>query len=383
VKPVERQVLRITSLSHGLIHVWELSIPALLILIQAEFDAGDFAMGRVVTLFGLLFGLGALPAGWLVDRWGSRVMLAVCLWGGAASLAGVALSPSLGWFAAGAGALGLALSAYHPAGTTLISNALPPTGRVFAMHGMAGNLGVACSSVVAGTLGVLVGWRWAIGLLALLGVALGLCVSTLAVPEPAEVRLRPGTGRWPAFIALLVAMGFMGMIYRGMTTFLPKLLATHYATDGEGGTALGGLLTTAALLVGLAGMYASGRLVDRGLLPARAFLIGAVAQAPFLLAVAGANRSGLLPLMMAAAFAHFFTQPPANQLVAGFVPPRVRGVGYGLYFFVAFGAGSLGATYGGWVSERWGLDRAFAALALFLVPATLAALVLNRVSRRQ
>jgi MFS family permease len=77
------------------------------------------------------------------------------------------------------------------------------------------------------------------------------------------------------------------------------------------------------------------------------------------------------------AFFHFFTQPPANYLVAGFVPPRLRGLGYGVYFFVAFGTGSLGAAFGGWVSERAGLAQAFPALAVLLVPAIVAALLLS------
>lgn len=374
----ERQVLWTTSSSHALIHVYELSVPALLILIQTEFDAGDFTMGRVVTLFGLFFGLGALPAGFLVDRLGARFLLTACLWGGAASMAGMALSPSLGWFTVCASCLGLALSIYHPAGTALISNSLPLSGRVFAAHGMAGNLGVAASSVIAGSLGAAFGWRWGLGLLSLLGLVLGLRVSTLPKLPMTEVRQRSGRGRWPYYVILLVAMAFLGMIYRGMTTFLPKLFATQYAEGTGSGAALGGLMTTAALLVGLLGMYVAGRAVDRGVAPARAFLIGAVLQAPFLLSIAWASGSALLPLMMAAVFFHFFTQPAANYLVADFVPPRVRGLGYGIYFFVAFGTGSLGATYGGWFSERVGLPQTFAAFAVLLVPAITAAIVLTR-----
>ena len=67
VNSTQRNVLWTASLSHAMIHVYELAVPALLILIQADFHTGDFAMGRVVTLYGLMFGLGALPAGLLVD----------------------------------------------------------------------------------------------------------------------------------------------------------------------------------------------------------------------------------------------------------------------------------------------------------------------------
>lgn len=377
VSSAEQRVLWTTSLTHGLIHVYELAVPALLILIQADFGAGDFAMGRVVGLYGLLFGLGALPAGYLVDRLGSKALLLACLWGSALCMVGLALSPSFGWFTACAGCLGLSLSIYHPAGTTLITHSLPVTGRNFATHGMLGNLGVAGSSVIAGTLGAVFGWRWAIGSLALFGVVLGARVLTLATPEVHEVRARPGTVDWPGFAVLLVAMGFMGMVYRGITTFLPKLLGTRYAAEAGASTAIGGLLTTLALLTGLLGMYVAGRAVDRGVHPARIFLVGALVQTPLLLAIAYAGNFTLLPLMMTVAFFHFITQPPGNYMVAKFVPPRLRGLGYGIYFFVAFGAGSFGAAFGGWVSERSGLNWAFAALAILLVPSIVGGLVLS------
>jgi MFS family permease len=269
------------------------------------------------------------------------------------------------------------LSIYHPAGTALITHSLPMSGRVFAIHGMMGNLGVAGAGAVAGTLGALFGWRGALGSLSIFGIALGLRVLSLPTPSVPEVRRRPGRGHWPGYLTLLVGMGFLGMVYRGITTFLPKLFATRFAPEGTSGAALGGWLATAALLVGLAGMYVAGRAIDRKVAPARVFLAGAVIQAPFLVAVAWAADPTLLPLLMAVAFFHFVTQPSGNYMVAEYVPPRLRGMGYGVYFFVSFGMGSVGASIGGWVSEREGLELAFPAMAMLLVPAVAAALLLS------
>ncbi|MCP3978020.1 MAG: MFS transporter [bacterium] len=372
----QRQVLRTTCATHGLIHVHELAVPPLLILIQAEFATGDYAMGRIVTLYGLLFGLGSLPAGWLVDRLGSRLLLVVCLWGSSLSLVGMALAPELTTFAVAAAAMGLCLSIYHPAGTALLSHAIPVSGRVFAYHGMAGNLGVAGASLVAGALGWAFGWRWALALLALPGILLGLRVMRLTDAPVHEIREREGTGRWPDFVLLLVAIAFMGMVYRGMTTFLPKFMTTIYAGQTDFGVALGGGLATAALLVGLLGMYTSGRIADSGVHASWTFLVGALFQAPFLIAVGWTSGNFALPLIMGVSFFHFFTQPAGNQLVAGFTPPRMRGLGYGIYFFLSFGVGAVGATIGGWVSEELGLARAFPALAVLLVPSVLVTLAL-------
>jgi MFS family permease len=380
----QRQVLLTASAAHGLIHVYELAVPALLLLIQADFLVGDFSMGRVVTLYGLLFGLGALPAGFLVDRLGSKHLLVVCLWGAAVSVAGMALSPSLFWFGATAACMGICLSIYHPAGTAWITHSLPLSGRIFAIHGMAGSFGVASSSVIAGALGALFGWRWALGILALVGVVLGFRVLGLETPHLHEVRSRKGEGRWSSFVLLLVAITFMGVVYRGVTTFLPKFFATRLAEDSSTGTAVGGLMTTLALLVGLVGIYVGGRAADRGLPAPLIFLVGAAMQAPFLVALSYVANPLLVPAAMGVAFFHFLTQPAGNYMVADFTPPRLRGLGYGVYFFMSFGAGSVGAALGGWISERAGLGQTFAILATVLVPSVLATLVLFRpVSRRE
>ncbi len=378
-----RSVLITTCMGHGLIHVYELSVPALLILIQSEFGAGDFGMGRIVTLYGMLFGLGALPAGYLVDRLGSKALLLVCLWGGALSMLGMAISPSLAWFAGCAACMGLALSIYHPAGTALITHSMPKSGRVFALHGMAGNIGVSCASVLAGSLGAIFGWRWAIGLLAAAGLLIGLRAFGLPSPSLQEIKNSGGNGRWLNLALLMVAAVFMGMVYRGMTTFLPKFFAVSYTEDASLGTALGGALTTIALLVGLVGMFTAGKLADGGLSPAVVFLMGALFQIPFLLAIAFFGGVALVPMAMGVAFFHFFTQPVGNHMVADFTPARLRGLGYGLYFFMAFGAGSLGASIGGWVSERISLAYSFAAMAGLALPAVLAVVLMLMLDGRK
>jgi MFS family permease len=161
-----------------------------------------------------------------------------------------------------------------------------------------------------------------------------------------------------------------------MTTFLPKFFAVTYTEDASLGTALGGAMTTIALLVGLVGMYTAGKLADGGLSPALVFLMGALFQIPFLLAIAFFGGAALLPLAMGVAFFHFFTQPVGNQMVADFTPARTRGFGYGLYFFMVFGAGSFGAGISGWVSEHVGIADSFAALAGIALPAVVAIVVL-------
>lgn len=367
-----RRVLWTVSCAHAFVHVCELAIPALLLLVQREFGVGDFALGRVVTFYGLLFGGLALPAGWLVDRLGARPLLLVCVGGAAASVAAVGLAPGFGAFSVAACAMGAFLAIYHPAGTTWITTALPLSGGVFAAHGIAGNLGVACTAAVMGSLGAWLGWRAAMLCLGGVGALLVVALATLPASSAAGVPGKKDGGALARFAWLLAGMVFVGTVYRGLTTFLPKFFAVRYGAEGNA-VAVGGFFTTAALLVGLVGMLAAARLTDRGARPDRVFLAAVLLQIPFLALLARPEGSWLLPSAMGVAFFHFMTQPVGNYMVARNTPPRLRGVGYGLYFFVSFGAGAVGAAFGGWVSEEWGLPRVFPALGAALLPAVVCA----------
>ena len=375
-------MLSTACLAHSTIHIYELAVPAMLILIQREFSAGDLSMARIVTVFGLLFGLGALPAGWLVDRIGAKALLLTCLWGSAASVLAMAFSPSLVSFGLAAAGMGTLLSIYHPAGTAMISQIQPNSGKLFAIHGMAGNLGVATAGAIAGGLGQWLGWRGGLVGLSALGFVLGLIVLSLPNPRYRDAASRRGGGRLQDFVLLLSATALMGMVYRGMTTFLPKLFAVAGGDEVTRGTALAGLLTTSTLIIGLAGMWIAGRLLDRGWAPASVFLLGAVMQFPFLVGIGWIYRGALLPLAMGVAFFHFMTQPAGNQLVARLVPPGLRGLGYGIFFFLNFGVGAAGAVLAGWASERFELHGLFPVLALLLVPCALLLLTLRTLMAR-
>ena len=121
--------------------------------------------------------------------------------------------------------MGLSLSIYHPAGTAWISHVLPHSGRVFAWHGMAGNTGVASASLIVGGLGWWLGWRPALATLAVVSIVIGVRLTMIRTgrrpPTPA------GSSRLSnrlAFVMLLVSIAFMGMIYRGVTTFPPQAI---------------------------------------------------------------------------------------------------------------------------------------------------------------
>ena len=272
--PRERMTLALTVAAHAVTHVAEQAFPALALLVMADFFGTAEAYGKIggANFFAaLLFGGAALPAGWLVDRLGSRRALLIMLGGTGLSLFGLALAPDYGLFTVALAALGFFSGLYHPTGTTMISVGIRRHGRAMGAHGMGGNLGLAVTpALVAGLAGIW-NWRVACAVLALLPLLLasvvvvgkidvGRKVSPTDGPESADRRylIRP--------LALLCLMGvFNGMTYRGLMTFLPAFFTTRVHLDWlpVGPYVTGGAMTTAVLLLGSGGQLLGGTLADR------------------------------------------------------------------------------------------------------------------------
>ena len=80
---------------HGLVHTYELAVPILLTVWLVEFGVTSATLGTVVAVGYGLFGVGALPAGILVDRFGSRVLIVACTLGMGLSFLLLAVLPGV------------------------------------------------------------------------------------------------------------------------------------------------------------------------------------------------------------------------------------------------------------------------------------------------
>jgi MFS family permease len=153
-------VIAITFMGHLLNHSLTLIYPVIMIqLAQLYPETSLTTFGMIGSAHYLLYGLGSLPAGWLVDRFGARTILTIYLLGSGLSVAGLVLADSLLQLTIGLTILGLFCSLYHPAGLTLISHNSMKISRHLGVHGIAGSLGLALGPLVSGLLAQIFGWH--------------------------------------------------------------------------------------------------------------------------------------------------------------------------------------------------------------------------------
>lgn len=386
----EKRIIALTGCSHALAHMYMLIFPAALPLIEQEYGLGHFAAGLIGNVCYFLFGFGALPAGFLADRFGSKRLIGVYLLGaGGASLL-IALAGSVYMFAVALGLLGIFAGLYHPSGLSLISRHTREQGKALGYHGMAGNVGLALAPFLAAGAAATLGWKATYALFALPGFATGLLLLLWKIDEDApmttaavsdtETRLSSVPIVTLLLIYLIAALN--GFCYRGALTFLPMHLAEQVQRDflGLSYVAKGGAITTAALIVGVAGQFLGGHLSE---LMKRESLMAALVgcSVPFLFLMGLVYNAPLIAMTILFAFFHFSAQPVSNGLVADYTMVRRRSLGYGISFSLAFGLGSFASGFSGYVAENFGLGRVFTVLGFIAAATFLATLVLVRLRR--
>ena len=158
---MSRNVLRLAFLNigHAYDHLFMLLYATVVLALE---DAFQMTYGELIALSFpgfVAFAVGALPAGWLGDRWDRTYLMAAFFLGigGASILTGLAQSP---WqIAVGLALIGLFASIYHPVGIAMVVEGRDKVGKVLGINGVFGNLGVAGAAIVAGLLTETLGWR--------------------------------------------------------------------------------------------------------------------------------------------------------------------------------------------------------------------------------
>lgn len=377
-----------SCLGHAYMHFFAAFFFVIVLALEHDWGMPYHDLIELWTLGALLVGLGALPAGWLGDRWSASGMMVIFFVGmGAASiLSGFATGPRT--LMAGLAGIGLFASIYHPVGLAwLVRNSDARRGKILGINGIFGGVGVGAAALVTGVVIDLWGWHAAFilpgvvsvitGLVLLVYMRLGMIVDAGVAPRP---RAAPEgrTTMLRGFAVLLLTMFLAAIVYQSTQVALPKLFSLRLGGWlGDGTIGVGALV---GLVYGIAGVaqVVGGHLADRYRL--KSVYVGfLVLQVPFLVLVAGL---GGLPLVGAAALMVVLSVsalPAENMLLARYAPARHHGLAFGVKFILTFGSAPLALLIVSWVDRLTGnFYWLFAGLAGVIALAALAALMLPR-----
>ncbi len=364
------------NLGHFLDHLFMLVFATVAALhLGSEWGLSYAALIPYATPGFVAFGICAILAGWIADKWSREGMIVVFFIGiGTSSIAaGMANNPLQ--IAIGLTLIGIFAAIYHPVGLAMVVQDRDKTGMPLAINGVFGNLGVASAALLTGFLIDHAGWRSAFFIPGLVSIVLGVAYwificreppvvaefsssakqSPTAAPVPKQTLLRVF-----AIIFFTTALG--GLIFQSTTFALPRIFAERLTDFAGTATQVGwyaflvfSLAAMAQLLIGYLVDHHSLRLV---------FASVALLQAVFFYLMT--HLEGVAALVLAIAFMFVvFGQIPINDVLVGrMARSEWRSRAYALRYVVTFSVMASAVPLIGWLHANGGFSRLFSVLAV-------------------
>jgi len=339
------KVIALVATAHGCSHFYQLVLPPLFPFITASLGIGFEEAGLLMACFYTASGLAQTPSGFLVDRFGASRVLLSGLGLAATSVTLMSLIPSF-WVAIPVVMLaGLGNSVFHPADYSILSHAVSKSrmARAYGVHTLSGNIGWAAAPVTVLTLAGVLGWRGALAVTGISGLAVVLFLATQSgvlasgrvqrtAAAPAK-RLGAGTLALlasPPIVLCFVYFVLLSVSLTGNQTFMPAALNQLYGTSlGTAGAAL-----SAYLLAGSLGILVGGIAADRSTRHEGIVAAGLLGAAAIMLVVGFVRLPdpALIAVVALAGFASGTTTPSRDMLVRAATPAGATGKVFGFVY---------------------------------------------------
>ncbi|MBX2837934.1 MAG: MFS transporter [Gammaproteobacteria bacterium] len=325
----------------------------------------------------IAFGIGAIPAGWMADKWSRQGMMVIFFIGIGLSSVLAAYANNPLQIALALTAIGLFAAIYHPVGLAMVVQGRDKTGLPLAINGIFGNLGVASAALITGFFIDASGWRSAFMLTGLLSVVIGLLywayvlvgnpnnatnknqVNNTQATQPSVVS-RQTLLRVFGIIFFTTALG--GLIFQSTTFALPKIFAERLSDQTYSATLIG-QYAFIVFSVAAFGQLVVGYLLDRYSLR-MVFVWVAACQILFFAIMI--QLTGTAVVLVGTAFMlAVFGQIPINDVLVGrMAQSEWRSRAYALRYIISFSVMASVVPLIAWIHGNWSFSVLFLVLAI-------------------
>ena len=372
----ERTHFLLLNVGHFMDHLFTLIFATVAALaLHREWGLGYADLLKYATPGFFAFGVFALPAGWLADKWSRDGMMSVFFIGiGVASIStGFARTPfeiALGLFI-----IGMFAAIYHPVGLAIVVEKWKNTGMRIAVNGVWGNLGVASAALITGYFIDHGGWRTAFVVPGIASILVGIAYSVLRWPHITQPRARSErtatAQELPSDVkAMLLRVSMIvflttavsSIVFQSTTFALPKVFDERLSGLAISATALGQLAFLVFALASI-GQLIVGHFLDR-LGPRTVFMAAAALQVIFFMAMPGLVDVPALVCALGFMLAAFGQIPINDYMIGRLADGEWRARIYGVRYVVSFTVLAAALPLIAFIYENWGFDALFRVLAL-------------------
>jgi len=357
-------------------------------MIRSEFGLDYTQSGFVLSAFGLAYGIGQLPSGWLADHIGRRIMITVGILGVAVCGLLIGLSSTYIMMIVFLGLMGLMGGGYHPAASPAVASTVEPQhrGSALGFHLIGGSLSYFIAPLVAVAIAGVLGWRGPFILLSITAIAFGVAFYILMGRLPglnktvqktsssAQSQLIEKPGRVRRLVVFIVLSSITGAMLHSAQAFIPLFLVDRFHISKEAAGAFPAIFASSGLWGSALGGYLADRFGRVRMIFIVCLAIGTLIYflnlAPFGIAM------GAL-LVVIGMFA-YMRMPITESYIIMNSSEKRRSTILGIYFFTATeGSGVLMPLFGN-IIDTMGFATCFAIVAISILVTTLICLFLLR-----
>ena len=322
-------------------------------LVQRDLHIDDIGYAGIVQLFLIAYTFAYLVAGWVTDRLGTRLSLALFVgWWSLANMA-TGLVRSAGQLGGTRALLGLGEAGNYTAGPKAVAEHFPESERGFAFGAYTAGamVGATIAPPMIGFLALTYGWRAAFvgtGALGLVWLVAWLLIYPRRTRDAAEVA---GPMPWGAILRERPIWGFAlsrliaDPVWYFYLFWFPKYLIDQRGMSLAAVAGIAWVVYLAADFGSIGGGLFSGWLIRRGVSAPNSRLIAcgvAATMTPFgMLIATGIGVNWTLAIAALVGFGHLIFQINLGTLVVDLYPKRVVATVFG---FIAAGSG-LGGIF--------------------------------------
>ena len=357
------------ALGHLLMHMFAAFYFVIVLAIEDDWKLSYDELLNLWFLGSLLVGLGALPAGWISDRWSRSGMIAIMFIGLGISSLLCGLSGNKVSLFISLSLLGLFCAIYHPAGISWVVNTSNETGKALGFNNIFGGVGIGLGAFFAGVLIEQFNWQAAFMLPGLISLVVGLSLTyhlksgkiSLKNISSEQFKDNPEKNQMLKIaIIMLLSITCLSFVYQILQTSLPKAIDIRLTDSLDLSTSDIGYIVAAIYIVSGLMNYVGGILTDK-YSEKLIYSIGIVGQGLLLLLIVSLSNYWLIAISLAIVAFNSSILPAENLLLAKFSPEKYQSLVYGIKFIVSFTVGPIALIM---ISRSYDLTGEFGVLYL-------------------
>ncbi len=336
--------------------------------IRDEFSLDYEKMGWMMSAYNLAYGFSHLPAGWLSDRLGPRIMITLGISGVALFAILIGIAPSYLVMAIFLILLGVMGGGYHPAASPLISASVDKRdrGSALGLHQIGGTASFFLTPLIAAALFQVLSWRGTIITMAIpafiIGIVLfvflerrGYAGKAKALVTSRQLEPAKPSGNLRRLIPFITLGVMLQVLIMGVIYYIALFAVDDLGASEATGAFLFALFHFAGLWAGPVGGYLSDRV---GTVPVILVVSIIAGPALYLLSFASLGWSIWL-LLLVTGSCMYMAMPVTEAQIITNAPERHRSTVLGIYYFASRGGTGLIVPVAGILADHFGFDTTF------------------------